>query len=161
MTEFSFTRNMPYPPEALYAIAADVGAYASFLPLCTASRVQDVRVDEQGRARFTGELTIAYQKMQLAETFRSDVMADPARLMVRARSQEGPVKELDNRWSFKPDGKGGSEVEFSVSFTMSSRLLHGIVVGLFDYAARKVMDAFEARAAKLAADAASGASVPG
>jgi coenzyme Q-binding protein COQ10 len=40
-------------------------------------------------------------------------------------------------------------VEFSVDFTMSSRILHGVVTGLFDYAMRKIMSAFEARAEAL------------
>ena len=149
MTQFTVTRRMPYPPQQLYAIAAAVEDYAKFLPLCGASQVSGRRVDTEGREHFTGELQIAYAKLNLRETFRSQVTADASRLMVRSQSSEPPMQHLDSRWIFRPDGNGGSEVEFSVDFTLSSRLLHGLVTGLFDYALRKVMTAFEARAAEL------------
>lgn len=149
MTQFSVTRRMAYAPEQLFAIAAAVEDYSKFLPLCAASRVSARRVDDEGREHFTGELQIAYAKLNLHETFRSQVTTDAKRLMVRSQSNEPPMKHLDSRWAFKPDGQGGTEVEFSVDFTLSSRLLHGLVTGLFDYALRKVMQAFEARAMEL------------
>ncbi|KAG7125540.1 Coenzyme Q-binding protein coq10 like [Verticillium longisporum] len=33
------TRTLPYPPKALYALVADIDAYASFVPYCSESRV--------------------------------------------------------------------------------------------------------------------------
>jgi coenzyme Q-binding protein COQ10 len=149
VTHFAVTRRMAHSPQALYAIAADVQRYSSFVPLCTDSSESSRLSDEQGRERFRGTLRIAYPKLSLAETLQSDVALDPQRLMVRATANEGPVKHLESRWAFRPDGKGGTEVEFSVDFTMSSRILHGIVTGLFDYAMRKIMNAFEERAETL------------
>ena len=149
MTQFAVTRRMAHAPEALFAIAADVQHYSRFVPLCTHSSESARVADEQGRERFRGTLRLAYPKLSLAETLQSDVTVDPQRLMVRATADEGPVKHLDSRWAFRPDGRGGTEVEFSVDFTMSSRILHGVVTGLFDYAMRKIMSAFEARAEAL------------
>ncbi len=149
MTQFAVTRRMAYLPEQLYAIASDVQHYASFVPLCTNSSESARVADEQGRERFRGTLRIAYPKLSLAETLHSDVMVDPHRLMVRATANDGPVNHLESRWAFRPDGKGGTEVEFSVDFAMSSRILHGVVTGLFDYAMRKIMIAFETRAESL------------
>lgn len=149
MTQFSVTRRMAHSPDQLYAIAADVQRYSSFVPLCTDSSESSRVSDEQGRERFRGTLRIAYPKLSLAETLHSDVTVDPQRLMVRATANDGPVKHLESRWAFRPDGRGGTEVEFSVDFTMSSRILHGVVTGLFDYAMRKIMTAFETRAEAL------------
>lgn len=146
MTQFAVTRRMAHAPEELYAIAADVQRYSSFVPLCTESSESVRVVDEQGRQRFRGTLRLSYPKLNLAETLHSDVTVDPHRLMVRALANDGPVKHLENRWAFRPDGKGGTLVDFSVDFTMSSRILQGVVTGLFDYAMRKIMSAFEARA---------------
>lgn len=151
MTHFSLTRRMPHPPELLYSIAADVASYSGFVPLCASSRVWNASLDDEGRKHFRGALTIAYPKLGLAETLACNVTADASRLMVRAHSEEGPVKHLENRWRFRPDGQGGTEVEFEVEFTMASPILQGVVTGLFDYALRKILNAFEARAAALAA----------
>lgn len=149
MTQFAVTRRMAHSPDELYAIAADVAHYSAFVPLCTGSSEGAHVTDAQGRECFRGTLTIAYPKLALAETLHSQVMADPSRLMVRAVANDGPVKHLENRWAFRPDGQGGTQVEFSVDFTMSSRILHGVVTGLFDYAMRKIMGAFELRAETL------------
>jgi coenzyme Q-binding protein COQ10 len=149
VTQFAVTRRMAHSPEELYAIAADVQQYSSFVPLCSASNEGPRIADEQGRERFRGTLRIAYPKLGLAETLHSDVTVDRQRLLVRAVANDGPVKHLENRWAFRPDGKGGTQVEFSVDFEMSSRILHGVVTGLFDYAMRKIMNAFEARAEML------------
>ena len=149
MTSFSLSRNMPYTPEELFAIAAKVEDYALFLPLCGASRIGAKRIDEDGREHFSGELEIRYDKFRIAETFRSRVTTDKARLMVRSQSNEPPMKHLDSRWAFKSDDEGGTEVQFTIDFTMSSMLLHGLVTGLLDYALRKVLNAFEARAREL------------
>lgn len=149
MTSFTLKRDMPYAPEELFAIAAKVEDYATFLPLCGASRVGAKRVDEEGREHFPGELEIRFDKLRIAETFRSRVTADRQRLMVRSISNEPPMKHLDSRWAFRPNGKGGTEVEFAIDFTMSSFVLHGLVTGMLDYALRKVLNAFEARARAL------------
>src|SRR3546814_6520166 len=36
---------------------------------------------------------------------------------------EGPMKYLHNDWRFRPDGKGGSIVDFNVEFAFRNRML--------------------------------------
>jgi coenzyme Q-binding protein COQ10 len=91
---------------------------------------------------------IVYPKLAIRERFTSSVLADPYRLMVRATSHERPFKQLESNWTLHP-ARGGTDIEMLLNYAMASRTLQLLLSGLFDYAMRKVMSAFEARAQSL------------
>src|SRR3546814_17556699 len=62
---------------------------------------------------------------------------------------EGPMKYLHNDWRFRPDGQGGSIVDFNVEFAFRTRMLATLAGRFFDEALRQLVQAFEARANKL------------
>ncbi len=62
---------------------------------------------------------------------------------------DGPLRDLDNRWSFSDLPDGGCEIHFSVDFTFKNRLFEALAGQYFDRAFRKMVAAFEARAAEL------------
>src|SRR3546814_2634433 len=47
---------------------------------------------------------------------------------------EGPMKYLHNDWRFRPDGKGGSIVDFNVEFAFRNRMLDTLAGRFFDEA---------------------------
>jgi coenzyme Q-binding protein COQ10 len=152
MSEFSITRRLPFRAADLYAIAADVASYPRFVPLCADARVWDERSDADGRRYFRAAIDVAYPKLRLSETLTSDVTTDPVALAVRSVSRAAPAKFLDNRWLFHdlgPGGTGGTEVDFYISYELRSWTLQLLVTGMFDYAVRKIINAFEARAREL------------
>ena len=148
VASFQTTRRVAFEPELLFSIVADVARYGEFVPLCTGAKVWDERMDGQGRRCFRASLDIAYPKLGLKETFVSDVVVDPERLTIRATSNEGPVKHIDNRWLFSV-ARGGCDIDFHLDYQMSSRLLQMAMAGVFDAAVRKIMTAFEERARHL------------
>ncbi len=145
MTVFHTTRRIAFAPQHLLAIVADVARYPEFLPLCTGARVWDEKDLGNGKSSFRASLDIEYPKLRLKETFVSDVVVDPQRLTIRATSNEGPVKHIDNRWLFSA-ARGGCDIDFHLDYQMSSRLLHLAMGSVFDVAVRKIMAAFEERA---------------
>jgi coenzyme Q-binding protein COQ10 len=149
MPQFSITRRLPFRPAELYAIAADVASYPRFVPLCTGVRVWDENTDADGRRHFRAAIDIAYPKLRLAETLTSEVTADRMALAVRSVSNSAPARFLDNRWLFHDLGGGGTDVDFYLAYELRSRTLQFLVSGMFDYAARKIINAFEARAHEL------------
>jgi coenzyme Q-binding protein COQ10 len=58
-------------------------------------------------------------------------------------------KYLHNEWRFREDGNGGVLVDFEVEFEFKNRLFEMIAGQMFDKALRKMIGAFEARAAEL------------
>ncbi|MGE0211633.1 MAG: type II toxin-antitoxin system RatA family toxin [Parvibaculaceae bacterium] len=148
MTVFTVTRRLAFAPSDLYPIAADVGSYPSFLPLCTDARISEMRTDPLGRSLFHAAVDIAYDKLSLKETFVSEVIADPAAMRIDVLAIGGPVKHLNGFWLFTP-AAGGTDVTFHIDYEMSSRVLQVVMSGMFDYAMRKVLNAFEGRARSL------------
>jgi coenzyme Q-binding protein COQ10 len=145
MTHARLARWMPFEPQQLFPIFARVEDYRLFVPLCEESRVWGRTIGADLAEKFQAELTIVYPKLSIRERFTSAVIADPYRLTIRATSHERPFKQLESNWILHPS-RGGTEIEMLLNYAMASRTLQLLLSGLFDYAMRKVMAAFEARA---------------
>ena len=71
---------------------------------------------------------------------------------------DGPLKHLHNEWRFRDDGQGGVLVDFEVEFEFKNRLFEMLAGQVFDRALRKMIGAFETRAAALYGAEGSGSS---
>ena len=149
MPKFSVSRSVPYTAEQVFAIARDVARYKEFLPLVKRSIVRHAKTDAQGLEHFEGELTVAYDKLRIEEVMTSRVTVDPQALTVTARSDQGPVKHLVSEWKIVPTGDNRCDINFTVDYTLKSKMLQMVLSGMFDMAVRKIMSAFEERARAL------------
>jgi coenzyme Q-binding protein COQ10 len=128
---------VPYTPEQLFDLVADVGSYPRFLPWCVASRVRS-RTETQ----LIADLTIGFGPFR--ESFTSRVTLDrPHRVVVKY--ENGPFRYLNNQWEFLPHD-GGTEVEFFVDFEFRSRILQAAIGVVFNEAVRRMVNAFRKRA---------------
>ena len=134
-------RRLPYTPEQLFALVADVERYPEFLPWCVGARVR-----ERKQNTITADLIIGYRMVR--ERFTSRIVLDrPGRIDVSY--SEGPFRYLDNHWLFEPEPDGGCTLDFFVDFEFRSRMLQKIIELLFNEAVRRMVSAFEARARRL------------
>ncbi|GAO38514.1 putative polyketide cyclase [Sphingomonas changbaiensis NBRC 104936] len=152
MPRHSETRQLPYTPEQMFDLVADVGRYAEFLPWVAA-----VRVRSNSATEMVADLIVGFKALR--ERFTSRVHKERPD-HIRVDYLEGPLKHLSNDWKFRPDGKGGALVDFCVDFTFRNRVFEALAGQMFDTALRKMINAFEERAAVLygAGGAAIGAS---
>jgi coenzyme Q-binding protein COQ10 len=146
---FQITNTSPYSPEQMFAIAADIERYPEFIKLIRAVRVSERGRDEHGRETFRGEIDIVYDKLNIHQTFASHVTLDLAGLTIHSVSNQKPMKHLDSRWQFRPLPEGGSAIEYDVKYEMSNKVLQFVVNKSFDYAMRRVVDAFERQAKRV------------
>ena len=65
---------------------------------------------------------------------------------------DGPMRDLDNRWHFRPTEDGGCELDFAVDFTFRNKMFQSLAGQYFDKAFRKMVAAFETRAEELYGD---------
>jgi coenzyme Q-binding protein COQ10 len=137
----SETRTVPYSAELMYSVVADVEQYPKFLPWVVALRVLSRR--EGG---LTAEMAVGYGGLR--ERYTSDVKLDPAARTIDVVEIKGPFKCLENHWRFTPKDEG-CEVEFSILFEFSNRLLHTVAGHAFEKVMLKMADAFCARAKAL------------
>ncbi|MDO6413111.1 type II toxin-antitoxin system RatA family toxin [Sphingomonas sp. BIUV-7] len=153
MPKHSETRALPYSPEQMFDLVADVGHYAEFLPW-----VVGVRMKSNSETEMVADLLVGFKALR--EKFTSRVTKErPNR--IRVDYVDGPLAYLTNDWTFRPDGKGGCLVDFTVDFAFKSRIFEALAGQVFDRALRKMIGAFEERAAVLyapASDSPSGSS---
>ena len=150
LPKHSETRRLPYTPEQMFDLVADVGRYGEFLPWVAA-----VRVRENDDKVLVADLVVGFK--MLRENFTSRVEKDrPGRIHVDYL--DGPLAYLRNDWVFRPDGDGGTFVDFSVDFAFRSRIFETLAGQMFDRALRKMIGAFETRAAQLYASGSSSSS---
>jgi coenzyme Q-binding protein COQ10 len=141
MPRHSETRHLPYTPEQLFDLVADVGRYDEFLPWVVA-----VRIRSSSETETVADLVVGFSAFK--ERFTSKVVKHrPDKICVDYI--EGPLKYLHNEWDFEPAGDGGTNLHFSVDFAFKSRLFEALAGQMFDRALRRMTGAFERRAAAL------------
>ena len=138
MTVHAEKRVIPYRPEQLYELVADVRSYPEFLPWCIAARIR-----HQDDYALEADLIIGFQMFR--EKFTSYVDLDPETLEIDVQYAEGPFRYLTNKWRFL-EHDDGCEIDFYVDFEFNSRLLQSVIETLFTEAVRRMVGAFENRA---------------
>ena len=144
MPRHTETRQLPYAPAQMFDLVADVGRYAEFLPWVTATRVRSDSATEM-----VADVIVGFKGLR--ETFSSRVSKERPD-HIRVDYLEGPLKHLHNDWKFRPDGQGGCYVDFCVDFAFKNRVFEMLAGQVFDRAVRKMVGAFEERAARLYGD---------
>ena len=133
-------RFLPYPPEKLFDLVADVERYPEFLPWCVGSRI----LSRDGNV-IRADLMVGFKMVR--EKFTSQVtLSRPDHIDVEY--QKGPFKYLNNHWKFIPND-GGCVIDFFIDFEFRSRMLQGLIGPLFNEAVRRMVSAFETRARSL------------
>lgn len=135
-------RVLPYAPDKLFALVADIERYPEFLPWCVGARVRSRRENV-----VIADLVIGFKGIH--ERFTSRVTLAPDRRRIDVAYLHGPFKYLNNHWIFNEAGEDACEIDFFVDFEFHSRLLQKIMGVLFNEAVRRMVTAFEARAAEL------------
>ena len=139
------TKLLPYAPDQLAALVADVGAYPDFVPWVTSMRVWNPRADADGVTLLDAEASVGFSF--LTERFSTWVRHDRNAPKVEVGLIRGPFRHLKNRWEFFPD-PAGTRVEFMIDFAFKTRLLDVMLQANFERAVAKLMGCFEAEAAR-------------
>lgn len=143
-------RRLPYTPEQMFDLVADVASYPRFLPWVSAARVRTNSPTEM-----IADLVVGFGGLK--ERFTSRVRKErPGCLTVDY--VDGPLKSLRNDWTFTADGAGGCEIGFEVTFAFRSRILETVAGQVFERALRRMIGAFEERARVLYGSEVSGIS---
>lgn len=144
-TRHSERRVVTYPPRRLFELVADVARYPEFLPWCHAARIRR----RESPTVEIAELAIGFGPFH--EKFVSRVVLapdDPGGPRIDTTGIEGPFRLLKSRWVFQPHAEG-TLIDFELEFDFRSMLLQKTVQLLFGEAVKRMVSAFEARAAQL------------
>jgi coenzyme Q-binding protein COQ10 len=141
MPKHNETRSLPYTREQMFDLVANVAVYPEFLPWVSA-----IRVRSDSDTEMVADMIVGFKGIKESFTSRVEKHRPDA---VRVDYLDGPLKHLHNQWNFRDDGKGGVLVDFEVEFEFKNRLFEMLAGQMFDKALRKMIGAFEARAATL------------
>lgn len=134
----------------MFDLVADVARYAEFLPWVVA-----VRVRSNSPTEMVADLMVGFKALR--ERFTSRVVKERPN-HIHVDYLEGPLRHLSNDWRFRSDGAGGTLVDFCVDFAFKNLVFEAIAGQMFDTALRRMINAFEQRAAVLYGAGESGAS---
>jgi len=134
-------RVLPYEPQQLFDLVADVESYPEFLPWCIGARIRKQEGDT-----LTADLVIGFKMIR--ERFTSRVKLDPDNMRIDVSYLDGPFKYLDNHWIFYKH-HNGCLIDFYVDFEFRTRFLQRMIQPLFNEAVKRMVKAFETRADEL------------
>jgi coenzyme Q-binding protein COQ10 len=134
-------RRLDWSAEQIYDLVADVARYPEFLPWVVATRVRS-----DSETEMVADMLVGFSMIK--EKFTSRVEKQrPSR--IRVHYVDGPLRDLDNLWEIRPLGEDACEIVFDVKFAFRNPLFEKLAGQYFDKAFRKMVAAFEARAAVL------------
>lgn len=154
MRRFEARELVPFAPDDMLALVADVRAYPSFVPWTKAARVWDRRVGPGGE-QFKGEVIVGYRAFRAR--FATTVAVDPRARLIETKLIDGPFQSLSCQWRFAPS-PSGCMIDVAIDFQFSERVLQGLLESNMDKAVSRLMEAFTAEAKRRYAPFETGAS---
>lgn len=145
MPKHTERRFLPYAPDKMYDLVADVESYPEFLPWCAAARIRD-RFNSGPSEIMEADLVISFKVFR--ERFGSRVTLHPKDQRIDTEYIDGPFRYLRNHWYFEP-AEGGCTVDFHVDFEFKSAMLQAVIGVVFNEAMQRIVRAFERRASQL------------
>ena len=134
-------RFVDHSPRQMFDLVSNVKKYPDFLPWCLASRVIS-----NEKNILIADLMIGFQVFK--EKFRSKVKLDRKNMIISVTYEDGPFKFLTNKWDFK-DNKNHCEINFYLDFEFKNIFFQSLMERLFSDAVKRMVAAFEKRAAQL------------
>lgn len=140
MPQHRDVRFLPYTPEQMFDLVADVEHYADFLPWVIATRIKS-----RDEHEMIADMVVGFSMFR--ERFTSRVVLERPR-HIHIDYISGPLKFLYNDWRFDA-GSGGTEVDFHVDFAFKQPMMNMLAGNFFDEAFSRMVGAFEKRAEKV------------
>ncbi|MEP3224541.1 MAG: type II toxin-antitoxin system RatA family toxin [Parasphingorhabdus sp.] len=136
------TRELPHSAAQMYALVADVGRYAEFLPWVVGTRIRS-----DSDTEMVADVIVGFKGLR--EQFTSRVVKNAEKKTIEVDYLDGPLKKLHNEWTFRDREGGGSYVDFYVDFTFKNRMFEKMAGQMFAKALHKMTSAFVDRAKEI------------
>ena len=145
MPRASVKRLIECDKNQLIDLVLDIEKYPAFVPYCIDAKVHEKK-NTDNFINIIADLTIG--KGPFKDTYKSDVKFNKKNNSIYVTNIDGPLKHLDNKWTFK-DHKEGTEIYFDVDFEIKNKFLNILMATSFQYGVDKIADAFQDRANQL------------
>jgi ribosome-associated toxin RatA of RatAB toxin-antitoxin module len=138
MRQVDRTALVPYTPEQMFALVADIERYPEFVPWVVAARV--LKREENG---MIGQLEM--ERAGVREKFTTrNLLEQPNRMSLAL--VEGPFRLLDGLWTFDALADRGAKVRLTIRFEFANPLTAMFLSRAFEKSCIEMVDAFVLRA---------------
>ena len=132
---------VPFAPERMYALVNDVAGYPEFLPWC-----RQATILEAGEETLSASMDLAKGPLNYTLTTRNAMTPGES---IRMTLVDGPFKQLNGLWQFRPLGDTGCDVSLQMEFEFKNRVVAAALGKTFDHIANTLVDSFCDRAFQL------------
>ncbi|AIK96404.1 type II toxin-antitoxin system RatA family toxin [Candidatus Odyssella acanthamoebae] len=132
---------LPYTPEQLFDLIADVAHYPEFLPWVDSANTYDHHDDS-----FTADVMIGYKIFTYPYKCRVHLVPKER---IDIEYLTGPFHYLNNHWILKPLTEKLTEIDFYIDFEFNNPMLQSLLTPVFSEAVKRMIHAFEKRAAAI------------
>ncbi len=129
---------LPYLPHQMYLLVNDVKNYPSFVPKCSGATILS-----ESEALIIARLELSLGPLASAFTTRNKLKQDQS---VTMSLEDGPFRNLEGIWLFKPLGDEGCKVSLDLEFEFSNPVLSLAFNGIFKKLTEELFDSFISRA---------------
>ena len=134
-------RELPYSCESVFDLVIDIRKYPEFLPWCL-----DMNVKKDTPGTLVADMTIGFKFFR--ENFTSKVQYIKPK-HINVIYEKGPFEYLVNEWNFEEVDNRKTRVNFHVDFEFRSVIFKKAIGIVFNESVRRMVAAFEARAAEI------------
>ena len=145
MPKASVKRLIECDKNQLIDLVLDIDQYPTFVPYCIDAIIHEKK-ETKDYTNIIADLTIG--KGPFKDTYKSDVKFNKKNNSIYVTNIGGPLKHLENKWSFE-DHKEGTSIYFDVDFEIKNKFLNILMTTSFQYGLEKIADAFQDRANQL------------
>ena len=142
MPKASVKRLIECNKSQLIDLVLDIESYPLFVPYCLNSKVYEKK-EKEDVVLIIADLTIG--KGLFKATYKSDVRYYKSRDAIHVTNIEGPLKHLDNKWTFLQKDNC-TEISFDINFEIKNKFLNIVMSKSFQYGLDKIADSFQKRA---------------
>lgn len=135
-------RIVPFTPQQIYDIVANVDDYHTFVPWCNKSVVTR-RVDDRN---LIADLSVGFRF--LSENYTSVITLDPSRAVSADVPHSNLFEYLINDWEFEPHGQAATNLSFYVEFAFRNPIYQRVTDLFFEEVVKSMVTAFERQCAK-------------
>jgi ribosome-associated toxin RatA of RatAB toxin-antitoxin module len=138
MRQVDRTALVPFTPEQMFALVADIERYPDFVPWVVGAKI--LQTDERG---VIGQLEM--ERAGVREKFTTrNVFERPVRMSLAL--VDGPFRLLDGLWTFDAVGDKGTKIRLAIRFEFANPLSAMLLSRAFEKSCAEMVDAFVDRA---------------
>ena len=145
MPELRVRHFVPYTPEQMFDVVADIESYPQFVPYCASMQVLS-RAAQRDVETVMARMRVRYKFF--SEQYVSKIALNRKAFAIDVAQAEGPFKQLVNTWRFAKTGEG-TQIDFYLNYEFRAHGLNLVMRGFFQKLFRNFDRAFEERAQAL------------